>query len=141
MTARAVGTPAGDGCGKKEAEGYLREIGAARVLLRQDIDLGSKPMEKALWAGAVDNLGGAVLTWLTRTVDQWGNIASVGLAGGHELNTTVMPFILRGVALLGVDSVMAPRAPSGRAWRSSAPSRTTCRSGQGTGRARRAARE
>ena len=72
--------------GKKEAERYLREIGAARVLLRQDIDLGSKPMEKALWAGAVDNLGGPLLTWLTRTVDQWGNIASIGLAAGHELD-------------------------------------------------------
>jgi acrylyl-CoA reductase (NADPH) len=95
--------------GKKEAEGYLREMGAARVLLRQDIDLGSKPMEKALWAGAVDNLGGPLLTWLTRTVDQWGNIASIGLAAGHELTTTVMPFILRGVNLLGINSVLTPR--------------------------------
>ena len=95
--------------GKKEAEGYLRDIGAARVLLRQDIDLGSKPMEKALWAGAVDNLGGPLLTWLTRTVDQWGNIASIGLAAGHELTTTVMPFILRGVNLLGINSVLTPR--------------------------------
>ena len=95
--------------GKQEAEPYLREIGASRVLLRQDIDLGSKPMEKALWAGAVDNLGGPVLTWLTRTVDQWGNIASIGLAGGHELSTTVMPFILRGVNLLGINSVLTPR--------------------------------
>jgi acrylyl-CoA reductase (NADPH) len=95
--------------GKREAEPYLREIGAARVLLRQDIDLGSKPMEKALWAGAVDNLGGQVLTWLTRTVDQWGNIASIGLAGGHELSTTVMPLILRGVNLLGINSVLTPR--------------------------------
>ena len=95
--------------GKQEAEPYLREIGASRVLLRQDIDLGSKPMEKALWAGAVDNLGGPVLTWLTRTVDQWGNIASIGLAGGHELSTTVLPFILRGVNLLGINSVLTPR--------------------------------
>jgi len=95
--------------GKKEAEGYLHDIGAARVLLRQDIDLGSKPMEKALWAGAVDNLGGPLLTWLTRTVDQWGNIASIGLAAGHELTTTVMPFILRGVNLLGINSVLTPR--------------------------------
>jgi NADPH2:quinone reductase len=95
--------------GKQEAEAYLRDIGAARVLLRQDIDLGSKPMEKALWAGAVDNLGGPLLTWLTRTVDQWGNIASIGLAGSHELNTTVMPFILRGVNLLGINSVLTPR--------------------------------
>ena len=95
--------------GKPGAEGYLRDIGAARVLRREGLDLGSKPMEKALWAGAVDNLGGPVLTWLTRTVDQWGNIASVGLAGGVELVTTVLPFILRGVNLLGINSVLTPR--------------------------------
>jgi acrylyl-CoA reductase (NADPH) len=95
--------------GKPGADDYLRDIGAARVLRRQEIDLGSKPMEKALWAGAVDNVGGPLLTWLTRTVDQWGNIASIGLAGSHELNTTVMPFILRGVNLLGINSVLTPR--------------------------------
>jgi NADPH2:quinone reductase len=103
--------------GKKEAEPYLREIGAARVLVRQEIDLGSKPMEKAAWAGAIDNLGGPVLAWLTRTVDQWGNIASVGLAGGHELATTVMPFILRGVNLLGINSVLTPREVRLEVWR------------------------
>jgi NADPH2:quinone reductase len=103
--------------GKKEAEPYLREIGAARVLQRQDIDLGSKPMEKALWAGAVDNVGGTILTWLTRTVDQWGNIASIGLAGSHELSTTVMPFILRGVNLLGINSVLTPRDVRLEVWR------------------------
>jgi acrylyl-CoA reductase (NADPH) len=103
--------------GKPEADGYLRDIGAARVLRRQELDLGSKPMEKALWAGAVDSLGGPVLTWLTRTTDQWGNIASVGLAGGHELNTTVMPFILRGVNLLGINSVLTPRELRLEVWR------------------------
>lgn len=103
--------------GKPEADDYLRDIGAARVLRRQELDLGSKPMEKALWAGAVDNLGGPVLTWLTRTVDQWGNIASVGLAGGHELNTTVMPFILRGVNLLGINSVLTPREVRLEVWK------------------------
>jgi NADPH2:quinone reductase len=103
--------------GKAEADGYLRDIGAARVLRRQDIDLGSKPMEKALWAGAVDNVGGPLLTWLTRTVDQWGNIASVGLAGSHELVTTVMPFILRGVNLLGINSVLTPRELRLEVWR------------------------
>ena len=103
--------------GKQEAEAYLREIGAARVLLRQEIDLGSKPMEKALWAGAVDNVGGPLLTWLTRTVDQWGNIASIGLAGSHELTTTVMPFILRGVNLLGINSVLTPRDVRLAVWR------------------------
>ena len=95
--------------GKPEADDYLREIGAARILRRQEINLGSKPMEKAQWAGAIDNVGGELLTWLTRTTDQWGNIASIGLAGGPRLETTVMPFILRGVNLLGINSVLTPR--------------------------------
>jgi len=95
--------------GKPEADEYLREIGAARILRRQEINLGSKPMEKAQWAGAIDNVGGELLTWLTRTTDQWGNIASIGLAGGPKLETTVMPFILRGVNLLGINSVLTPR--------------------------------
>ncbi|HQR48527.1 MAG TPA: oxidoreductase [Steroidobacteraceae bacterium] len=103
--------------GKPAADEYLRAIGATRILHRQDLDLGSKPMEKALWAGAVDNLGGPVLTWLTRTTDQWGNIASVGLAGGAELATTVMPFILRGVNLLGINSVLTPRELRLEVWR------------------------
>jgi NADPH2:quinone reductase len=95
--------------GKSDADDYLRELGAARILRRQDIDLGTRPMEAATWAGAIDNVGGEVLTWLTRTVDFWGNIASVGLAASHELHTTVMPFILRGVSLLGINSVATPR--------------------------------
>jgi NADPH2:quinone reductase len=90
--------------GKPEADDYLRELGASRILRRQEIDLGSKPMERILWAGAIDNVGGELLTWLTRTVDLWGNIASIGLAGSADLNTTVMPFILRGVNLLGINS-------------------------------------
>jgi len=70
----------------------------------------ARPMEKALWAGAIDNLGGDYLTWLTRTVDYGGNIASIGLASGVALNTTVLPFILRAVCLLGINSVDTPRA-------------------------------
>jgi len=97
--------------GKAEASAdYLKALGADEVVSRQALDLGSKPMEKALWGGAVDNLGGATLTWLTRTVKPWGNIASIGLAQSHELATTVMPFILRGVSLLGIHSVECPRA-------------------------------
>jgi acrylyl-CoA reductase (NADPH) len=95
--------------GKADADDYLRAIGAARVLRRHDLNLGSKPLEAVQWAGAIDNLGGDVLTWLTRTVDFWGNIASIGLAASHELHTTVMPFILRGVNLLGINSVATPR--------------------------------
>jgi acrylyl-CoA reductase (NADPH) len=102
--------------GKPDAADYLREIGVARVLPRQEVDFGSRPLEKALWAGAVDNLGGETLAWLTRTVDFWGNIASIGLAAGPELHTTVMPFILRGVNLLGINSVETPRAVRLAVW-------------------------
>jgi len=90
--------------GKADAAPYLKELGASEVLLRQDIDFGSRPLETARFAGAIDNLGGDTLAWLTRTVDYWGNIASIGLASGPQLTTTVMPFILRGVALLGINS-------------------------------------
>jgi NADPH2:quinone reductase len=66
-------------------------------------------MEKSLWAGAIDNLGGDYLTWLTRTMSYGGNIASIGLAASPALNTTVLPFILRAVCLLGINSVDTPR--------------------------------
>ena len=95
--------------GKKSATAYLEQLGAARVLMRDEINLGSRPLEEALWAGAIDNLGGDVLAWLTRTTRFWGNIASIGLAASPELKTTVVPFILRGVNLLGINSVYTPR--------------------------------
>jgi NADPH2:quinone reductase len=95
--------------GKKSATAYLEQLGAARVLLRDEINLGSRPLEAEQWAGAIDNLGGDVLTWLTRTTKFWGNIASIGLAASPELKTTVVPFILRGVNLLGINSVYTPR--------------------------------
>ena len=103
--------------GKADAESYLRELGAARVLKRADIDLGSRPLEKTLWAGAIDNVGGELLTWLTRTVDFWGNIASIGLASSADLKTTVMPFILRGISLLGINSVATPRSTRLEVWK------------------------
>ena len=96
--------------GKAAQIPYLKSIGAAQVLLRNEIDFGKRPMEAAQFAGAIDNVGGAMLTWLTRTVDYWGNIASIGLAGSAELHTTVLPFILRGVNLLGINSSATPRA-------------------------------
>ena len=95
--------------GKPEADERLKALGAARILRRQDIDLGKRPLEAAQWGGAIDNVGGEILTWLTRTVDSWGNIVSIGLAASHKLETTVMPFILRGVSLLGVNSSSMPR--------------------------------
>ncbi|HET8691596.1 MAG TPA: oxidoreductase [Steroidobacteraceae bacterium] len=95
--------------GKAEADEFLKSLGATKILRRQDIDLGKRPLETALWGGAVDNVGGEILTWLTRTTDLWGNIASIGLAASHKLETTVMPFILRGVSLLGINSSAMPR--------------------------------
>jgi len=96
--------------GKASAgEAYLKRLGADAIVSRQDLDLGKRPLESAVWGGAVDNLGGETLTYLTRTVKPWGNIACIGLAQSHELNTTVMPLILRGVSLLGIHSVECPR--------------------------------
>lgn len=90
--------------GKDSEHDYLKSLGAVEVLSRHDLQMGTRPMEKALWAGAVDSVGGETLAWLTRTMQQNGVIASFGNAGGIELHTTVLPFILRGVSLVGVDS-------------------------------------
>jgi putative YhdH/YhfP family quinone oxidoreductase len=93
----------------KEAEfDYLKRLGASEVMYRSALDLTRiRPLDKALWAGAVDSLGGEVLAWMASTMKPAGTIASIGLAAGTALNTTVMPFILRGVSLLGIDSVNA----------------------------------
>lgn len=99
-----------------EAEAYLRMLGADEIVDRNTLDMGSKPLETARWGGAVDNLGGDTLAYLTRTVKPWGNIGSVGLAQDFKLNTTVMPFILRGVSLLGIHSVEMPRAWREEIW-------------------------
>ena len=97
--------------GERQARGRCAPESArrSRILRRQEIDLGKRPLETALWGGAIDNVGGELLTWLTRTVDNWGNIVSIGLAASHKLETTVMPFILRGVSLLGINSSAMPR--------------------------------
>lgn len=100
--------------GKADSADYLRQLGAREVVLRSALDLAKiKPLDKALWAGAVDNLGGDVLAWMASTMKQGGTIASIGLAASMELKTTVAPFILRGVALLGIDS-----GYTGEPWRS-----------------------
>jgi NADPH2:quinone reductase len=94
---------------KATANEYLQGLGASEILNIKELELGERPLEKAIWGGAIDNLGGAVLAWLTRTTKPYGNIASIGLVTGIELSTTVMPFILRGVSLLGINSVEVPR--------------------------------
>ena len=94
---------------KEEETQYLLGLGAKEVRSRQSIDLAKiRPLDKATWGGAIDNLGGDMLAWLLSAMAVGGTVASVGLAAGPKLNTTVMPFILRGVHLLGVDSANCP---------------------------------
>ncbi len=103
--------------GKAEASRkYLQTLGAMEILDRKAINFGKHPLESAQWGGALDAVGGEVLDWLTRTVDMRGNIASYGLAGGYELHTTVMPFILRGINLLGINSSATPMPLRLRVW-------------------------
>jgi NADPH2:quinone reductase len=102
--------------GKDGEHGFLRQLGAAEVLSRSALDLGSRPLEKPLWAAAFDSIGGEQLAWLTRTMQPAGLIASFGNAGGIELKTTVLPFILRGVRLIGVDSAFTPMPLRRRVW-------------------------
>ena len=104
--------------GKAEQSDYLKKIGAAEVMLRSALDLAKiKPLDRATLAGAVDNLGGDVLSWLASTMQIGGTLASVGLAASTDFKTTVMPFILRGVSLLGVDSVNCPMPQRAEVWR------------------------
>ena len=104
--------------GKESESDYLKSLGAKEVMLRSGLDLAKiKPLDKATWAGAVDNLGGDVLAWLASTMQIGATLASIGLAASHSLNTTVMPFILRGVSLLGVDSVNAPMPLREKVWK------------------------
>ena len=102
--------------GKKDRHDYLRQLGAGDFIDRHTIDMGSRPLEKAVWGGAVDNAGGDTLAWLTRTVKPWGNIAGIGLVDDHKLNTTVMPFILRSVSLLGINAMDMPVEMRDKIW-------------------------
>ena len=97
-------------------EHYLKSIGAAEVVDGNELVMGERPLEKGLWAGAIDAVGGKVLAWITRTMQPLGNIASIGLTGGHDLVTTVMPFILRGVNLLGINSTYCPVPLREKVW-------------------------
>ena len=97
--------------GKTDQHDYLRDLGAREILSREDVSLTDerpRPLLKATWAGAVDTVGGSTLSYLLRTMNLAGNIALCGLVGGHQFNGTVIPFLLRGINLLGIDSVMCP---------------------------------
>ncbi len=104
--------------GKVSAAPYLRALGAARIIPREDLGQGpQRPLDSARWAGAVDTVGGETLAAVLSQVDRHGSVAACGLAGGHHLNTTVFPFILRGVNLLGIDSNTCPIPVRRKAWK------------------------
>ena len=94
--------------GKPEQSKFLKSLGADSVIDRRELELESRPLGQAKWGGAIDNLGGDILSWLTRTTGPKGNIASIGLAASTDLQTTVMPFILRGVSLIGINLEFYP---------------------------------
>ncbi|ECF4925965.1 oxidoreductase, partial [Salmonella enterica] len=101
--------------GRESTYGYLKSLGANRILSRDEF-AESRPLEKQLWAGAIDTVGDKVLAKVLAQMNYGGCVAACGLAGGFALPTTVMPFILRNVRLQGVDSVMTPPARRAEAW-------------------------
>ena len=103
--------------GKEREQEYLRKLGASEVKLTSSIALDQvRPMESGQWAGAVDNVGGPILQWLLATMKRSGTVASIGNAASVKLDTTVFPFILRGVSLLGVDSGHTGFPARSRVW-------------------------
>lgn len=103
--------------GKEAESDYLKGLGAAEIKLRSSIDFSRvRPLEAAQWAGAVDNVGGEVLAWVLATMQQAGTVASIGNARSPDLDTTVFPFILRGVSLLGIDSGYVGFPLRGQVW-------------------------
>jgi acrylyl-CoA reductase (NADPH) len=102
--------------GRPELEGYLRDLGATSIVKREDLLESGGPMQTERWAGAIDTVGGQTLSTLFAQTAYGGAIACCGMAGGHELHATVWPLILRNVSLLGVSSLLTPRAQRIEAW-------------------------
>jgi acrylyl-CoA reductase (NADPH) len=102
--------------GKQDQTDYLKALGADEVLLTDSIELGKRPLESGRWGAAVDSLGGDTLAWILASTKPWCNVASIGLAAGVQLPTTVMPFIIRGVSLIGIDSPLCPHDIRERVW-------------------------
>ena len=102
--------------GKTQEAAYLTRLGAAAVIDRAELSAAGKPLQKERWAGVVDAVGSHTLVNALAQTRYGGTVAACGLAQGHDLPATVMPFILRGVTLAGIDSVMAPHALREQAW-------------------------
>jgi acrylyl-CoA reductase (NADPH) len=104
--------------GRPELHDYLRSLGASTIIERQELSEPSgRPLESEHWAGAVDTVGSETLASVLRQIRYGGSVTACGLAGGSDLPTSVLPFILRGVNLLGIDSVQCPRERREEAWR------------------------
>jgi len=102
--------------GKEEHFGWLSALGAEECISRHELEWGQRPLESARWGGCVDSVGGEMLSGICAAIKPWGNIAACGLAGGIGLKTTVMPFIIRGVSLLGIDSPQCPYPIREKIW-------------------------
>jgi acrylyl-CoA reductase (NADPH) len=103
--------------GRPETSDYLKDLGATQIIPREELaEPSGKPLEKELWSGCIDAVGGSMLAKVLTQICYGGSVAAVGLAGGPKLPTTVIPFLLRGVNLLGIDSVMRPTADRLAAW-------------------------
>ena len=102
--------------GREETHDFLRGLGATTIVDRAELATAGKPFDKERWAGAVDTVGSQTLATVLAQTRYGGAVAACGLAGGNDLPTTVLPFILRGVSLLGVDSVMCPTPRRVEAW-------------------------
>ena len=102
--------------GKEDQFDWLKKLGASECISRHDLEWGSRPLESARWGGCIDSVGGATLSGICAAIKPWGNIASCGLAGGIGLKTTVMPFIIRGVSLIGIDSPTCPYSIREEIW-------------------------
>jgi acrylyl-CoA reductase (NADPH) len=103
--------------GRPETEDYLKGLGATRIVPRAELaEVSKKPLEAETWAGCIDAVGGAMLARVLGQMKYGGSVAAVGLAGGTSLPATVIPFLLRGVNLLGIDSVIQPYANRVKAW-------------------------
>ena len=98
------------------AADYLTQMGATQIISREEMNAAARPLEKSRWDGAIDTVGGTILARLLAETNYGGVVAACGLAADIKLNTTVMPFILRGVRLDGIDSVMIPNALRAKAW-------------------------
>jgi acrylyl-CoA reductase (NADPH) len=113
----AIGHAVAAVTGRPETEVYLRDLGASRIVAREELaETVKRPLETETWAGCVDAVGGAMLARVLGQMKYGASVAAVGLAGGSALPATVIPFLLRGVNLLGIDSVMRPYADRVRAW-------------------------